>query len=123
MPDVNEPGSQNLVDWQHALKMVEQDEDLLLVVIEGCLEETPDLLNQLQTAIRNADAEQAKRVCHTLKGNAQSLGIKSLEKHAARMEELAASASLSAVSEEVPRLTELAGMMTRELNDRLSSGR
>jgi len=120
LPESNRPSDQNVVNWECALEAVEHDHDLLEAVIEGALEETPELLQQLESALQNGQPVEAQRACHTLKGNAQSLGVELVAAQSAIMEELAASEQFSSLRKELPRLHEIINLMTRELNNWLN---
>ena len=56
------------VDWSVALETVKGDADLLRVVAETFLEDSPRLLLALRQAIIEANFDDLKRLAHTLKG-------------------------------------------------------
>ncbi len=56
------------LDMSAALEAVENDQDLLRIVLEALLEETPNLVEQLDQAIRHDDASTVQRAAHTING-------------------------------------------------------
>jgi CheY-like chemotaxis protein len=57
------------VDWEKALGVVQEDQDLLGEVIEAVLEEIPRLIDELETALKQQDQKTIQRLGHTVKGN------------------------------------------------------
>lgn len=63
-----------VINWEAARETVSGDDELLAEVISAFLEETPQLLKQLDSSIAFGDAKTVRRVAHTLKGNLRALG-------------------------------------------------
>ena len=61
-------------DWSAALTSVKGDQDLLRVVAETFLEESPLLLSAMQQAIAQNDSAELRRLAHTLKGSVDYFG-------------------------------------------------
>ena len=77
------------VNWEMALGVVQQDEDLLGEVIEAVLEEIPRLIDELAVALKQDDQKTIQRLGHTVKGNLRTFDAQpgletaeSLERHA-----------------------------------------
>ena len=108
-----------IVDWEIAKTAVAGDDSLLHAVIEACLEETPDLLQQLQIAIETGDAVEARRLAHTIKASGRTFGIASLSEHANSIEEFSKCGDLVSAAETLPLLGNDVEQMTGELRNRL----
>ena len=108
-----------IVDWELAMNTVAGDENLLQAVIEACLEETPDLLRQLDIAIETEDAAEAERLAHTIKASGRTFGILSLSEHAFSIEEFARSGELDAAARTLKLLKHDVEKMSEELRKRL----
>lgn len=62
-----------LVDWSGFMESVMDDEELARDVAEAYLDETPGLLKNLHVALRDRNAEVARRSAHTIKGSLRTL--------------------------------------------------
>lgn len=67
---------------------VMDDEALAVAVIEMFLEDSPKEVDGLASALWRGNVAVAERHAHTLKGNAASLGLIDLQRHAAEVEQL-----------------------------------
>ncbi|OHB76064.1 MAG: hypothetical protein A2W31_16835 [Planctomycetes bacterium RBG_16_64_10] len=56
------------LDWSAALRTVKGDEQLLAVMIEAFLEESPRLMDAIRAAVTQRDAATMRVAAHTLKG-------------------------------------------------------
>ncbi len=56
------------LDMSAVLEAVENDQELLRIVLDALLEETPKLVEQLDQAIRDDDASTVQRAAHTIHG-------------------------------------------------------
>ena len=65
-------------DYEDFLHRIDGDVDLLKEVIEIFLEDTPALLEELYTAIKQGDAKAVERAAHTLKGATANISAKRL---------------------------------------------
>lgn len=87
----------SLIDWDEALESVDGDRDLLQAVAEAFLEEGPQLLERLQTATEEGDAELLHRTGHTLKGALLSFGASGPAELAKQVEQQGAAGSTDQV--------------------------
>ncbi|HIF00007.1 MAG TPA: response regulator [Planctomycetes bacterium] len=63
-----------VIDWEYALDNVDGDRKLLRAVIDAFLQESQQLLANVQRAVDDGDAKTLHRAGHTLKGVLLSLG-------------------------------------------------
>ncbi len=63
-----------MIDWEYALDNVDGDRKLLRAVIDAFLQESQQLLANVQRAVDDGDAKTLHRAGHTLKGVLLSLG-------------------------------------------------
>jgi CheY-like chemotaxis protein len=91
-------------DWSEALKVVDGDRELLRDVVEGFLEECPQLIASIDTAIEQSDAATLRRAAHTLKGALRTLGIMGAVDFAAKLEEMGRSGALKGAEKTFSRL-------------------
>lgn len=71
----NEP-PRRLVDWQVAEEVVGGDYELLLQVIDAFLQEAPQQMRALRSAVAARDAATVRRAAHTLKGSLRYFGVR-----------------------------------------------
>ncbi|MCA9021586.1 MAG: Hpt domain-containing protein, partial [Planctomycetaceae bacterium] len=109
-----------LVNWNEALRVVEDDEDLLCDLISECITELPELLDHLENALHNEDAATAYRYAHTTKAAARTFGISALFEQADLTERAAALNDLATVREHLPKLQSLVRQVIPELDERLN---
>ncbi len=109
-----------LVNWNEALRVVEDDEDLLCDLISECITELPELLDHLENALHNDDAATAYRYAHTTKAAARTFGISALFEQADLTEQAAALNDLATVREHLPTLRSLVSQVIPELDERLN---
>ncbi len=69
VPDVPTPDPEGRVDWGMAIEFVQGDAELLRVLVEAFLEESPAQLQQIRAAIAGGDGPGLRRAAHTLKGS------------------------------------------------------
>ena len=62
------------VNWDAAMETVSGDEELLAEVVGAFLEEAPQTMKTLDSAIAFGDGKTVRRAAHTLKGNYRALG-------------------------------------------------
>jgi CheY-like chemotaxis protein/HPt (histidine-containing phosphotransfer) domain-containing protein len=111
------------VDWPAALRTAQNDPALLKAVAQAFLEECPVLLEQLDAALCEGDADVVRRASHTLKGSMRTFSPNGTTYHlAARLERLGADKQLDdgrAVRDDLKRkLEQVAG----EVRHFISSG-
>ncbi len=73
------------IDWED-LSRVCDDPEILEVVAQTVLDETPDVLSQLQEAVSRQDAASIQLLAHRIKGTAKNLAAKTLADHAFALE-------------------------------------
>ncbi len=122
-PQGDHPSQANeasMLDVAVALERVDGDEELLAEVIQAYLDECPQLINELQTAIDAQDSTAAQRAAHTIKGTSQIFGCPDLITVARGLEERGRNGDLNGCDGELDRLRDLAGQLQQQLRDYLS---
>ena len=104
-PDTSVTG---VVNWEAARETVSGDDELLGEVIEAFLEEAPQTLKQLNSAIAFGDGKVVRRAAHTLKGNFRALGCGPASAVAKDVED-------AGRDEDMPRAGKLAESLKTEL--------
>jgi HPt (histidine-containing phosphotransfer) domain-containing protein len=108
------------IDWPAALKSMQNDESLLLDVIDAHLSESPQIVDNLQTAIAAQDATAVRRLAHTIKGNLRALhAIEPIV--AAQLEADAAAGNLSRAPELLTQTLAQLAAVNEELQSRIES--
>ncbi len=74
-------------DYDDFLERMDGDAELLKEVIGIFLEDAPNLLSALGSAVRTGDAEAMEKAAHTLKGAAANISAKKLQQSAHIMQE------------------------------------
>ncbi|MBB3190574.1 response regulator [Halomonas cerina] len=82
------------LDWQAALDNLDGNTALLVEMVEIFLEECPQLMQAMETALDKGDAKALRRHAHTLKGSARVVGGQAAGKAAERLETLAKAGEL-----------------------------
>ena len=78
--------------------------DFIGELIDTYCEETPELLEQLQQALSQNDAEAFRRAAHSIKSSSASLGALEFSAQAKDLELLGKSGDISGAGEKVARL-------------------
>ena len=99
-----QPEGASAVDWQAALAAVQGDRDLLRVVAETFLDESPQLLAAIRQALDAGVAGEAHRAAHTLKGTLNYFGAAEAFELAYRIEVLADQNRLDEARHTLPQL-------------------
>ncbi|MFQ5473402.1 MAG: response regulator, partial [Dehalococcoidia bacterium] len=94
----------NGFDLDEALRTVKGDRDLLEVVVETVLEETPRLLEAIRRSIADGDPAALRLAAHTLKGSIRYFGQSAAYEHAYRLEKIGREGPLEDAGEVVPVL-------------------
>jgi two-component system, sensor histidine kinase and response regulator len=115
-------GSGPSIDWDRALKTVDGDADLLRDVIQDTLSEAPELLRQLDAALAAGNAEDARRLGHTLKGAGRLFHFDALLDSAGAVETNADAGELSAAASAIPQLKDAVERLIHELTAYLKEG-
>ena len=76
------------VDWSAALGAVRGDRELLRVLVDTVLEESPRLIVGIHEAIADKDPAKLRRLAHTLKGSVNYFGAARLFEQAYRLERM-----------------------------------
>jgi CheY-like chemotaxis protein/HPt (histidine-containing phosphotransfer) domain-containing protein len=87
------------LDMSAALAAVENDADLLRIVLEAMLEETPDLVRQLHAAVGAGDAVTVQRAAHTIKGTMRLFPDQPVREMARQMEAMGREKNLEGATE------------------------
>jgi len=91
-----------VIDWSHALDVVDQDQDLLVDLEQTLLEETPKQLNEIRNALPVADHKVIQLAANTIKGALRCFGAAVSMETAYELELAAKKSQLH----DVPRLLE-----------------
>jgi CheY-like chemotaxis protein len=84
------------LDWQGALKILENDEGLLIELVEMYFDQFPVLMAEIEEAIAGSKASDLQRAAHTLKGSANIIGGRAVAAAALRLEHIGRDAELDA---------------------------
>ncbi|WP_406191332.1 MULTISPECIES: Hpt domain-containing protein [unclassified Streptomyces] len=99
------------------------DAAIVLELIEAFLEDSLQLVHQMQQGIQNNDAEVVQRAAHTLKSQSKTFGLEQLAPLCQKLETLAAGSELpdhaSDTSNEVQDAYRLAQNALRDLRESL----
>jgi two-component system sensor histidine kinase/response regulator len=93
------PTAGKLVDWAEALRTVKGDRELLKVVVETFLDESPRLLSGIRQAIAEGDCSAVRIAAHTLKGSMRYFGSSQAYESAFRLEKIGQSGNLENAEE------------------------
>jgi HPt (histidine-containing phosphotransfer) domain-containing protein len=86
------------------LDRVGGDEDLLREITAIFVEEYPQLLQEIEAAIRDRSAVRLERAAHTLKGSVSNFGAQAATEAAYRLETLGRQGKLEQAEEALPDL-------------------
>ena len=86
-----------VLDWDGALRHLDNNEELLRELAAMFLDECPKLMAAIETAQSSGDASELRRAAHTLKGSADVVGARAAATAASRLEELGRDGELEAV--------------------------
>lgn len=76
-----------IFDSSHVLNCIEHDIELMNEIVAAFLEDTPSIIEQLQTALDNHEVDQAQKAAHKLKGSAANLGAMKLSELASQIDQ------------------------------------
>ncbi len=82
------PPEEEVLDWSEALHTVKEDRELLKVVVEAFLDESPRLVSAIRQALADADPAALRIAAHTLKGSMRCFGGTGAYEHAFRLEKM-----------------------------------
>ncbi|MES2790576.1 MAG: PAS domain S-box protein [Planctomycetota bacterium] len=93
------------IDLGSALHAVNGDHDLLRQIFEAFLEECPNLLENIQSALARGDAAACQMAAHTLKGAVRTFGAETASRLAADIEAAGKAEDLAAAQAAWPELS------------------
>ena len=94
----------DLLSRESMLQVFDQDAALLCELAELFLEDSPVLLNDIQTGVAALDAAKVERAAHTLKGSVGNFGAKRAFELARRIEAMARNHDLAGAPEALTAL-------------------
>ncbi len=119
-PPRNDKASEDYrVDWNQTLREVEGNTEVLRVLIEATLEESPRLMTAIRAAIDARDAAQLRISAHTLKGAMRYFGETLAFDEAFCLENLAQKGNLTDAAGAFRRLETALGQVTRSMQEYL----
>jgi HPt (histidine-containing phosphotransfer) domain-containing protein len=90
------------VDREALLDRLGGDETILLEIVKIFLEDTPQLLASMESAEAAGDAKTLRRLAHSLKGSAGTVGATALQASALGLEQAVDGGDLQAAREMIP---------------------
>jgi two-component system sensor histidine kinase/response regulator len=108
------------INWPNALHSVDGDPDLLKLVVQAFLQECPDHVTNLRTAIADGDAKVSGRLTHLLKGIMGTLAIPVGLETTQELETLCTQQRFAEATEQFVRLNSQLDHITAILNDYVS---
>ncbi len=114
-----EPNRESL-DWDEAMKSVDDDRELLQQIMEAILQEWPGLLNNLNNAVASGDAGTVQRMAHTLKSNLGLFGQTKAGDTARQIEDFGKSGQCDQAAELLPTFHQQAALVLAEVNTHAS---
>ncbi|MCC8165142.1 MAG: Hpt domain-containing protein [Planctomycetes bacterium] len=94
-------------DIRKLLESTCDDEDLAREVVKTLVQDTPEQLNEIETALANNAAKTAERAAHSLKAVAATAGGELLRAKAYECEQLGYDGNLDGIRERLPELRRL----------------
>jgi signal transduction histidine kinase/DNA-binding response OmpR family regulator len=104
-----------LIAWDAALEIVGGDRDLLREVLDLMGQSAPDLEAKLEDALGEGDLDTARRIAHTLKGEARAVASDRTAAAAAAIEASAAEGDLATAQRLLPGLSEVLRQLILEI--------
>jgi signal transduction histidine kinase/DNA-binding response OmpR family regulator len=105
-PEPSQAPSTAVLDENSALELLGGDKELLSDICGTFLEESPQLLQSVQEAVRDGRAEDVHRLAHTLKGSVVVFGAQRAADAALRLEQIGKSKNLEQAEEALAALTQ-----------------
>ena len=91
-------------DFSNTLNNLDGDQELLKDLVFLFIEDAPNHLNALKTAISEASIDNIKHHAHTLKGASANIGARQMQEQAVKLEQAAAEQDLATASTHVTTL-------------------
>jgi len=98
------------VSWDD-LNSICDDEEILRVVAQSIIDEMPEVLEALSSAVEQQDAEKVQLYAHRVKGTARNIAAGELANCAMGLEENAKQGDLSGAGEQVEQIRRLFGQL------------
>jgi histidine phosphotransfer protein HptB len=92
-------------------------EDFIGVMLDTFLEETAQLMKDLQSSLSANDADAFRRAAHSMKSNAATFGAMRLSELAKELETIARAGSLSEVGDRLEVLEEALKSASKEIKE------
>ena len=106
-------------DWEHAIAAAGNDEALARELAESFLAESPELLSQLESAVRKRDWEAIRRHTHTINGSASIFAAHAVLQAGSRLESLAVDHADAGMDDAHRTLAGEVQRLATQLEDRL----
>jgi CheY-like chemotaxis protein len=87
--DSTVPQRTDSLNLDAALRLMENDRELLKIVVEESIGESPKLIGQIATALENREPQELQRAVHTLKANFRNLCMTEMSDQCQIIEDLA----------------------------------
>jgi HPt (histidine-containing phosphotransfer) domain-containing protein len=104
------------VSWKHALDAVDGDAALLVELAGTFLEESPQLISEMERALAQQDAPLLRRAAHTVKGGLRLFGADDACGCACELEEMGRAGTIDAAGPAVARLKDSLTDIQRQLS-------
>jgi CheY-like chemotaxis protein/HPt (histidine-containing phosphotransfer) domain-containing protein len=112
----------NQVDWSGARHNTGGDESLLRELMESCLEEAPQQLEEVRAAVEAGDAQRLHSAAHALKGTLLVFGKNPPVRHVQGLEEKGAQESLDGAKDDLASLESTMSSLFESLRSYLAEG-
>ena len=112
---MNGPVPESVFDRQFALSRVGGDEELLKEIAAVFLEDYPNSIREIRSAITAGDAKRLENSAHTLKGSVSTFGARGAVESASRLEQLGRSQRVEAYAEALLALEQALSALHPEL--------
>ena len=113
----DDPGG--IVDWNQAREGADHDDEILKIIIEATIEELPGLEESLQQEFARGNAEEVKRLAHTIKASGKTFGAKRLTQLASELETSSDSEGLDNLQQPIRELCRICEKLVNELKEHL----
>jgi HPt (histidine-containing phosphotransfer) domain-containing protein len=111
------------MDIQDALGRLGNDEELLSAIVKIYLEDSPALLERIQTAVATGDSKGLQIAAHSLKGLAVTLSASDVAGAASRLEHMGGNRNLAEVESCVCELLQAVSELDAQAKGRVSTAR
>ena len=105
-------GCANQLDWREALKAVRGDRELLRIMVDAVIEDSPRLLKEIREAIAAQNPSALRMAAHTLKGSIRYFGKSDAFEKAFALEEMGKNGNLGNASDVLQTLEQRMAELT-----------